>query len=283
MPERVWGFKSPLAQVLTSRRKMKAAGSQKGLAAFLVWTYTSNMSLLPVLLLSLAVAPARAADPPADPPLVAAVKNGDLGVLKAAIASGAAVGDKDQYGWTAVMWAVGHGGGAMTKALLDAGADPAPSAPKTFNAMIEAAKGGRADVVPLLAARGLSCSAKDELGVPALSYAASQVSTATAAALLACKADVNAKDANGFTPLMHAVQVHELGEVNFLIAAKAQVNARDNSGYTALMWAAHGGYATMASALLAAKADAAVKGNDGRSARVIAEKRGRADVVAVLP
>ena len=243
--------------------------------------YTSRMSLLPALVLSLAVSPVRAADPPPDPPLVAAVKNGDLKGLQAAIASGAAVGAKDQYGWTAVMWAIGHGGGPMTKALLDAGADPAPGG--SYNAVIEAAKGGRADVIPLLAARGLSCAAKDEAGVPAISYAAAQVSTATARALLACKADVNAKDANGFTPLIKAVQLGQEASVKFLLASGARVNARDNTGYTALMWAAHGGYSAIAQDLLAARADASLKGKDGRGARDIATKRGRAEVTAVLP
>ena len=245
------------------------------------------MSHLPALLLALAVSSARAASlpdptPPADPPLVAAVKAGDLSGLKAAIAAGAAVGDKDKFGWTAVMWAIAHGGAPMTQALLNAGADPAPKG-VPFDAMIEAAKGGRFDVVPLLAAKGLSCSEKDELGVPALSYAVSQVSTATALALIGCKADVNAPDSNGFTPLIRAVQAHQSAEVRLLIASGARLNVRDGQGYTALMWAAHNGFDDAAQALLAAKADHRLRGKNGQSARDIAQKRGSAGVAAVLP
>jgi ankyrin repeat protein len=245
------------------------------------------MSHLPALLFLLAAAPAFAASAPApegpsDPPLVAAVKAGDLTGLKAALAGGAAVGAKDQYGWTAVMWAIAHGGAPMTQALLDAGADPAPKG-VPYDAMIEAAKGGRFDVVPLLAARGLSCAEKDELGVPALSYAVSQVSTSTALALINCKADVNAPDANGFTPLIRAVQAHQAAEVRLLIARGARLNVRDGQGYTALMWAAHNGFDEAAQALLAARADHRIRGKNGQSARDIAQKRGSSGVSAVLP
>jgi ankyrin repeat protein len=241
------------------------------------------MTIFAAVLLALAGAASAAAPASGDPPLVAAIKKGDLSALQAQLAQGADVGAKDQYGWTATMWAVGHANAPMLAALLNAGGDPAPAGAPAFNAMIEAAKGDRPDVVALLAARGFACGAKDAQGVPALAYATAKVSTGTVAALLACKADVNAKDANGFTPLIRAVPNGQAGTASFLLAHGARPNARDGRGYTALMWAAHDGAAAAAKALLAAKADPAIKGKDGLTAYAIATARGRTDVAALLP
>ena len=170
-----------------------------------------------------------------------------------------------------------------TPAPIKAGANAAPGDAPAFDAMIEAAKGDRADVVAVLAANGFNCGAKDSLGVPAISYATAKVSTATVAALLACKADVNARDAHGFTPLIRAVQGGQAGTISYLLAHGARVDDRDNQGYTALMWAAHDGAAGAAKLLLAAGADPAVKGKDGRNAYAIATARSRTDVAALLP
>ena len=100
-----------------------------------------------------------------------------------------------------------------------------------------------------------------------------------------CSARASGKAAwaNGFTPLIRAVQAGQSGAVKLLIAKGASVNARDGQGYTALMWTAHAGSTASAQALLAAKADASVVGKDGLTARDIAQKRGRADVAALLP
>ncbi|MBI3564694.1 MAG: ankyrin repeat domain-containing protein [Elusimicrobia bacterium] len=223
------------------------------------------MRALPVLALLVAAAPSYAASTPADPPLTAAVKAGDLDGLKAALASGAAVGDKDAFGWTAAMWAVKGGNAAMVQALLDKGADLKPADPPGFDAMIEASKGGRADVVALLAKRGFSCRAKDATGTPAVAYAASQNTTATVAALLACKARVDERDAQGATALIRAAQLGAKDMVAYLLAQGAKPDARDGAGYTALMWAAHAGRADVAKALLAKGADPAVAGKDGRT------------------
>jgi len=218
----------------------------------------------------------------ADPPLVAAVKEHDPSHLKALIAAGEGLEAKDQYGWTALMWAVGHCDAGTVQALLDAGAALPEDAP-SFSAVIEAAKGARADVLPILAAKGLDCSAKDETGTPALSFAVAHVSTATLKALLACKAKIDAKDAHGFTPLMRAVQLGQISAVKFLISKGAKVNVVDAQGRSALMLAAQDGRVEEAKALLAAKADPSLAGLDGRTAAQIAAARGHSDVSALLP
>jgi ankyrin repeat protein len=74
-----------------------------------------------VLLLSPALVRAQA-----DPPLVAAVKNGDLADLKALLVAGTDLGARDQYGWTAVMWAAHGGWTDAVSALLAAGTPSAP-------------------------------------------------------------------------------------------------------------------------------------------------------------
>ena len=59
----------------------------------------------------------------------------------------------------------------MVRALLSAGGSAVSGDVPGFSAMIEAVKGGRSDVVPVLAGQGLDCNAKDSVGTPAISFA----------------------------------------------------------------------------------------------------------------
>ena len=137
--------------------------------------------LVPLLCATLA-----RAQPVADPSLVESLKAGDISGLKARLAAGADLNAKDQYGWTAAMWAAGHTDSTVLKTLLDAGADPAPKDASGYSAIVEAAKGGKAANIALLAARRLDCSAKDATGVPALPYAPA-IPPPTVSALLASR------------------------------------------------------------------------------------------------
>jgi ankyrin repeat protein len=238
------------------------------------------MRPLAAFLVALAAAAPLAAQSQADPPLVAAVKSRDASALKSLLASGADVGAKDRYGWTATMWAVGRADPAVVSALLAAGGDPAPAG---FRPMVEAAKGGNAGVVRLLAARRFSCRAQDDLGVSAVSYSATLASTDTAKALLDCGADPNAADSHGTTPLMRAVQSGKTAAAALLLSRGAKPDLRDAQGYTALMWAARDGKTALVRALLAARADPRVKALDGSTAREIAVRRRRDEAAALLP
>lgn len=229
-------------------------------------------------LVALLAAPGRAADPP----LVGAIKAGQGSVkVKALLAGGARIGDKDQYGWTASMWAVGHADAATVSALLAAGGDLA--AAPGFNPMVEAAKGGRSDVVALLAAKSFDCNAKDDRGRPALDYAVALSSTDTTAALLDCKADVNGRDAHGATPLISAVEMGQNAQAAFLLSHGAQPDLRDGNGFTALMWAARDGRADLVKTLLAGGATATLKSVTGQTAHAIAAARGFTDAADLLP
>ncbi|WP_031431290.1 ankyrin repeat domain-containing protein [Methylomicrobium agile] len=58
------------------------------------------------------------------PQLIEAAKTGDIHQVQALIENGEALEQKDDYGWTALNWATGHGDTEIVKLLLEAGANP---------------------------------------------------------------------------------------------------------------------------------------------------------------
>lgn len=238
--------------------------------------YTEEMRLPLAVLLAPLLYIGASAQEAADPPLITALKAGDSATVRALAKDASARDAKDRFGWTGAMWAAGHADAATLKLLLDAGASV--SAPG-YDALGEAARNGAAANIPLLAAKGLDCSAKDASGAAPLHYAAA-VSAAAVDALLACKAKVNARDADGRTALTRAAQMGRADVVKKLLAAGAKVNLKDRLGYTALMWAAHEGRVDAVKALRAAKADPGLKALDGQTAQAMAASRGHADAAA---
>lgn len=55
--------------------------------------------------------------------LIEAAKAGDVNRVKALIECGEDLEQKDDYGWTALNWAAGHGDSAIVRLLLEAGAN----------------------------------------------------------------------------------------------------------------------------------------------------------------
>ena len=85
-------------------------------------------------------------------------------------------------------------------------------------------------------------------------------------ALIAAGADINANDDNGENALLWASAWNDWDCLNALIAAGADVNAKDNGGSTALSGLCFNGHVNCLKPLLDAGADVNAKDNDGRTA-----------------
>jgi ankyrin repeat protein len=83
-------------------------------------------------------------------PLIQATKQGDVGAVKRLLAKGADVGEKDQDGATALMWAAYHGYPEITKILIKAGADVGEKDQDGITALMGAADQGHTEIVDLL-------------------------------------------------------------------------------------------------------------------------------------
>ena len=138
-------------------------------------------------------------------PLIEAVKQGDVQVVRALIKSGADARQPEGDGATALHWAAHRDSAELVRLLLEAGA---------------------------------STRAANDLGVTPLHLAAANGNTAIMKLLLDKRADANAAAASGVTPLMEAARSGSTDAVRLLLASGAQINARESArGQTALMWA----------------------------------------------
>lgn len=155
--------------------------------------------------------------------LVAAVKAGDAGAVRALLHRRVNVDAQDADGSTALHWAVYRNHSEMVDMLLGAGAKPNVANRYGVTALFLAAENGSATIVERLLKQG---------------------------------ADVNATLAGGETVLMAAARSGDAAAVKMLLRYGASVNAAETTrGQTALMWAASEGHADVIAALSEAGAD----------------------------
>jgi ankyrin repeat protein len=135
-----------------------------------------------------------------------------------------------------------------------------------------AAEEGWTEIIPLLAARGVSIDARSN-SMTALEHAISGDRVDAARALIAAGADVNLGNGGGYTPLMFAAGDGKIALVKLLLAAHAAVDARNDVGATALWLAAMRGRVDVVKLLVAAGADTHATNKYGRSVRDMADPR----------
>ncbi len=157
-----------------------------------------------------------------DPPLLAAVRDGNVAAVRAALADGADVNRPAADGTTALHWA----------ARLD-----------------------ERGLAELLIAAGAGATAANAFGVTPLALAAVNGSAEMLDTLLRAGAEPNAATAGGETALLTAARAGRADAVRTLVAHGADVNAVQRAGQTALMWAAAEGHLDTVQALIDAGAD----------------------------
>lgn len=136
--------------------------------------------------------------------IIKAVSNRDINAVTEYIKSGGDINSKDQWGSTALVWAVHYGYTDIVRILIDAKANVDSKDVNDQTALMKASDKGRTDIVKIL---------------------------------ISVNANVNARDIRGQTALIMASQNGHADVVKLLIDAKANVNTKDNEGLTALMWA----------------------------------------------
>ena len=195
-----------------------------------------------------------AAEEPSDS-FYQAIRNDNVGALRAMLAKGAAIDAKDRRGTTPLMYAAAFGSLEAMKVLLEKGADV--NAKNAFDATALMWAVYDLDKVRLLVEKGANVNARSKQGRTPLIIAATYEGNAPVVKLMLEKgAGINARDETQTTPLLAAV---DMANAKLLVDKGADVNVKDGQGITPLMNAAGGpsslGNVAWAKLLLAKGAD----------------------------
>lgn len=160
---------------------------------------------------------------------------------------------------------------------------PIPSLERLQELLFDAARLGRADMIPALVSAGIDLEAHDPKGYTALILASYHGSLETTEALLEAGAQVDAPDiGRGNTALM-GVAFKGYGAIaHHLLASGAHVNRRNRADQTALMMAAMFSHAEIVKALIAAGADIDCTDAAGNSAKSLSRIQGNAAMTTLL-
>jgi len=260
----------------------------------------------------------RFGQPPAPPQvsdrdkqLIAAVREGDLAAVEAALDNGASPNAQMQVAFPVTLpnGQTTHGmtnvtmigaaldpnfGGVEAKVVellikrgarlvsspTSASGSPTPALPHALEPMpyIRQARGNRTpyDAALVLIANGANVEEEDHDKATVLSTACQEGHVLGTRLLLEAAADPNHGKRNGSTPCYKAAQGGHADCLRLLIAAGARVDAQFHSGATPLLIAAGSGKAEAVKLLLAAAADPNMRASDGNTPRTVAQGACRA-------
>ena len=179
-----------------------------------------------------------------------AAQYGHEAVTKLLLENGANVAAADNHGQTALIYAAKGGHEAVTKLLLDHGADVAAAGFNGNTVLLLAALGGHETVTKLLLDHGADVAAANNDGVTALIYAAMCGSEAVTKLLLDHGADTAAANNAGRTALNYAASCGHEAVTKLLLDHGADVAARNKTGATALGLARACGHVAVAKLLV---------------------------------
>ena len=211
-----------------------------------------------------------------------AAQGGQEAVTKLLLDHGADVATTNSDGVSALVAAAQCGHEAVTKLLLDHGADVAAAHSNGVSALVAAATGGHGEVTKLLLDHGADVAVAHSDGVSALVAAATGGHEAVTKLLLDHGADAAAADNHGCTALMLAAAGGHEAVTKLLLDHGADVAAATNNGRTALMLAAAGGHEAVTKRLLNDGADVAAADEDGQTALIRAAFEGHEAVTRLL-
>ena len=179
--------------------------------------------------------------------LINAVSKGNVALVRFLVQRGANIHRKYNES-TALVWAVRAGRSEIARILIDGGADVHDSKDA---AMLQAAKLGLKDIVPLLIGKGANVNAVDtyEHDMTPLLYAAKNNHIEVVRQLVEARADIDAKYL-GETAFWSGVKKGQVEIVRILARAGADLNRVYGDGWTPLMLAAEWGKTDVAVVLL---------------------------------
>lgn len=177
------------------------------------------------------------------PPLLHAVRDGQVDRIKELLAAGEDVNQQDEEGWTALFTAASYADDMTVAALLEANAKvDVPDSRRGQTPLHRAAWEGNCKIIGMLLDKGADINARARDGSTPLMEAASNTQTDAARLLTSRGADVHAADQQGATALHYAARYGLSGCVRALLAAGAYPTAGDRAGKTPGDWAAERGY-----------------------------------------
>ena len=257
----------------------------------------SSWAALVTILLVMATIAGSRGQAAGDNPLVTAVREGDLGTVKALLANRADVNASSRDGSTALLWAVYNGNLEMVRTLIAAHATV--DSPNRFGVtpLLQASRTGDAAIIAALLKAGAKVSLAHPDGETALMAVSRSGHLDSVKLLLEAGADVNAADTfQEETALMWAASEGHADVVAALLAAGADANRvahvtaikkrehadHPTGGMTALMFAVRNGYEDIARALIKAGADPKATNGDNATATIIAIVNDRFDLAKTL-
>ena len=186
-----------------------------------------------------------------------AIRDNDVNAVEALAKSGAKSGginEKDKRGTTPVMYAAAFGSVESLRILLSNGADVNASNDFGATALMWAITDQ--EKVRLLVASGADVNARSKMGkTPLLLAAANDGSSAIVKLLLDHGAKMAVRDGTQTTPLLAATYANDLATIRLLLDAGADVNEKSAARITPLMRAAQNGNLKAVEWLLARGAD----------------------------
>ncbi len=263
------------------------------------------MVMLAAAALATVLAWPRAADAQSAPPIIEALKSGDVETARTLIVGGADVNLPQGDGATALHWAAHRNDLDAATLLIEAGADVDAANGLGATPLWLAAINGSASMVERLLESGANPNVSLEMGETPLMTAARSGSLETIARLLEHGADINAAEhEHGQTALMWAVAQQHADVARVLIENDADLHARTkvwyqlentagntntsgnfrmaHGGSTPLLFAARNGDKETARMLVDAGADVNDAAASGTSALVIAAHSGHGQLAIYL-
>jgi ankyrin repeat protein len=179
--------------------------------------------------------------------LFIAAWSGDLPTAKRLTQEESDVDRKDEWGWTALYWAMRGKQKEVAEFLIAEGANVNIKGEKDLTPLHLAITNNQKELIETLIARGADVNAKGEKDQTPLHLAIEHNQKKLAETLIAKGADVNAKDNWNWTLLHGAIYSSKdtteiKAMVELLIARGANVNSRDGDNRTPLWYARKEGY-----------------------------------------
>jgi ankyrin repeat protein len=177
-----------------------------------------------------------------DVDLYIAACSGDLAKVKRLTQEGSEVDRKDEWGWTALYWAMRGKQKEVVEFLIAQGANVNVKGAKDLTPLHLAITNNQKELIEMLIAKGVDVNAKDEKGDTPLNLASQHNQKELIEMLIAKGANVNAKNNWNWTPIHSAAENGNKDMVELLIAQGATVNGRDGDNRTPLWYAQKNGY-----------------------------------------
>ena len=179
----------------------------------------------------------RRRDPNNLSPLIIAVENANIAMVRVLLQYGASVKEWNRQKQTPLVIAASRGNKDICEELLKYKADTEVKDQDGNTPLIAAAETGKLAIVKLLLGKGATVRARNRLSLTPLAMAAQHGNVAIGKELLDQGADIEDTDNEGNTPLITATKFGHLAFVELLFVENANVKAQNKEGLTPFVMA----------------------------------------------